>query len=124
MNWGYAIVLCVISIDEFQKTDLRTAKILTAERVAGSEKLLRLTVDAGDQTETGANQPRQILAGIGRAYSPEDLTGRTIVIVANLEPREMMGLTSQGMLLAASGEANRPVLLAVDQAVPPGLKIG
>ena len=86
-------------------------KILTAERVEGSEKLLRLEVDFGE--EVGI---RQILAGIGKAYVPDELIGREIVVVVNLEPRMMMGLQSQGMLLAVDG-GEGPVLLCPQREV-------
>ncbi len=103
----------LISINEFKKADLRTAKVLLAERVEGSEKLVRLEVNLG-------TEKRQILAGIGKVYSPEELVGKSIVIVANLEPRKLMGLESQGMLLAASDEAGSPVVLVPEKEVPPG----
>jgi len=77
---------------------LRVALVLTAERVPKSDKLLKLSLDAGDPT------PRQILAGIGQHYEPETLVGKRVVIVANLKPRKMMGYESQGMVLAASDD--------------------
>jgi methionyl-tRNA synthetase len=104
-----------MTIDEFQKMDLRVGKILSAERVEGSEKLLKLSVDIGE--------PRQILSGIAKSYAPEDLVGKEVVIIANLDPRMMMGLESQGMILAAHGENGEPVMLAVERDVPPGAKI-
>lgn len=104
-----------MTIDEFGQVELRVGKILAAERVEGSEKLVKLRVQLDAE--------RQIVAGIGKAYAPEELTGREIVVVANLEPRALMGLESQGMLLAAHGEAGEPVLLRPDRAVPPGSKI-
>lgn len=100
-----------IPFDDFKKVELKVATILSAERVEGSEKLLKLQVDAGE--------PRQVIAGIGTKYAPENLVGRQIVIVANLEPRMLMGLESQGMLLAAEG----PVLLKPDFDVPSGSSI-
>ena len=106
----------MISFEEFKKLELRVAKILEATRVEGSEKLVKLKVDLGEE---GA---RQIVAGVGTQYDPEVLTGREIVIIANLEPRMLMGHESQGMLLAASVD-NHPVLLKPDQEVPPGTKI-
>lgn len=102
----------MISYDEFKKIDLRVAKILKAERVEGSDKLLRLEVSLGQES-------RQIIAGIGKAYAPEGLSGKEIAIVANLEPRVLMGLESQGMLLAADNDG-KPVLLSPDNEVPPG----
>jgi methionine--tRNA ligase beta chain len=104
-----------MTIDEFQKMDLRIGKVLAAERIEGSEKLLKLSVDAGE--------PRQILSGIARSYAPEDLVGRKVVIIANLEPRMMMGMESQGMILAAHGENGEPILLVPLQDAPPGAKI-
>jgi methionyl-tRNA synthetase len=93
-----------ISIDDFVKVDLRVARILVAERIPKADKLLRLEVDLG-------YEKRQILAGIAEHYAPETLIGRKVVIVANLAPRKMRGLESQGMLVAASlGEQGRPVL--------------
>ena len=85
-------------VDDFKKVQLRTAKILEAERVPKSQKLIRLIVD------TGSDQ-RQILAGIGAYYEPEQLIGLTIVVVVNLKPAKLMGLESQGMLLAANSDA-------------------
>lgn len=104
-----------MTIDEFQKLDLRVGKILSAERIEGSEKLLKLSVDIGE--------PRQIISGIAKSYAPEDLVGRKVVIVANLDPRMMMGLESQGMILAVHGENGEPVVLTVDEQAPPGAKI-
>ncbi|MET0391335.1 MAG: methionine--tRNA ligase [Polyangiales bacterium] len=87
-----------IEYDDFAKVELRVAEVLSAERVPKSEKLLKLSVNAGDPA------PRQILAGIGQHYAPEQLVGKKVVIVANLKPRKLMGLESQGMVLAASDE--------------------
>lgn len=106
----------MINLEDFQKLDLRVAKIVKAEKVSGSEKLLRLELDLG---ELG---PRQIISGIAQFYSPEDLTGKEIVVIANLEPRQIMGLESQAMLLAADDE-EKPVLLVPDRAAPPGSRI-
>ncbi len=110
-------------IDEFKQTDLRVGKVLEAVRIEGSDKLLKLQVDLGEKDPADAPVYRQILAGIGKAYEPEALIGHEVCVVANLEPREMMGFTSQGMLLAASSEAG-PVLLMPEKSVPPGSKIG
>lgn len=115
----------MIPFDDFAKVELRVAKVISAERVPNSEKLLKLIVDAGEANlpalPTGQAGGRQIVAGIGKAYAPESLIGREIVIVANLEPRLIMGLESQGMLLAASGDS--PVILIPGKEVPPGAKI-
>ena len=112
-----------MTIDEFKKADLRVGKIISAERVPSSEKLIKLAVDLGEKNEEGVSLPRQILAGIGKVYEPEKLVGREIIVVANLEPRKMMGLESNGMLLAASDDAGSPVILAVEREVPPGSTI-
>ena len=105
----------MISIDDLKKIELKVAKVISAERVEGSEKLLKLEVDLG-------GEKRQIIAGIGKAYSPEDLIGKEVIIVANLEPRSLMGLESQGMVLAANAESG-PVLLIPDKDVIPGTEI-
>jgi methionyl-tRNA synthetase len=105
-----------IAIDDFMKVELRVAKVLEAEAVPKSKKLIKLKVDAGSEHRT-------ILAGIAEAYQPEQLVGRTIVIVANLEPRKMMGMESQGMVLAASLEGGLPSLVAVDESLPAGARV-
>jgi methionyl-tRNA synthetase len=105
-----------VTIDEFQKADLRVANILEAERVEGSEKLVRLQIELGEEK-------RQLVAGIGRVYTPEDLVGKQIVMVANLDPRKLMGIESNGMLLAASDEDGNPILLTLDKHVYSGAKI-
>ena len=101
----------MITIDDFKKIDLRVVKIMAAERVEGSDKLLKLQVDMGEEK-------RQIVAGIGFGYNPEALVGKEIIVVANLEPRAFMGIESQGMLLAASSDF--PVLLQPEKEVTPG----
>jgi methionyl-tRNA synthetase len=106
-----------MTIDEFQKADLRIGKIVSAERVEGSEKLLKLQVDIGEPA------PRQILSGIAKAYAPEDIAGKSVTIIANLEPRMMMGMESNGMLLAAHGDSGAPVLILPANDVAPGSKI-
>jgi methionyl-tRNA synthetase len=106
-----------ISIDDFVKIDLRVALVKVAEPVKGTDKLMRLEVDLGTET-------RQIVAGIAKAYTPEQLIGRKIVIVANLAPRKLRGLESKGMLLAASiGEQGTPVLAGFLEDVPPGARL-
>jgi methionyl-tRNA synthetase len=105
-----------ITIDDFAKVDLRVAQILVAERVPKADKLLRLEVDLG-------YEKRQILAGIAQYYEPEKLIGRKIVIVANLAPRKMRGLESNGMLLAASLEGGVPVLASFLEEVPLGTRL-
>lgn len=105
-----------ITIDDFLKVELRTAKVLAAERLPKSKKLLKLTVDAGEP------EPRTILAGIAESYEPEAVVGKSIVIVANLAPRPMMGLVSQGMVLAASTDGGPAMLISPDPAAP-GLRV-
>jgi methionyl-tRNA synthetase len=105
-----------ITIDDFAKVELRVAQILVAERVPKADKLLRLEVDLG-------YEKRQILAGIAQHYEPEKLIGRKIVIVANLAPRKMRGLESNGMLLAASLEGGAPVLAGFLEEVPLGARL-
>ncbi len=105
-----------ITIDDFAKVELRVAQILVAERVPKTDKLLRLEVDLGYEM-------RQILAGIAEYYEPEKLIGRKIVIVANLAPRKMRGLESNGMLLAASLEDGAPVLTGFLEEVPLGARL-
>jgi methionyl-tRNA synthetase len=105
-----------ITIDDFSKVELRVAQIMVAERVPKADKLLRLEVDLG-------HEKRQILAGIAEHYEPEKLIGRKIVIVANLAPRKMRGLESNGMLLAASLEDGAPVLAGFLEEVPLGARL-
>jgi methionyl-tRNA synthetase len=106
-----------VTIDEFKNVDLRVGKIISAEQVEGSEKLLKLQVDVGEAT------PRQILSGIAKSYASENMVGKQVVLVANLEPRTLMGMESQGMLLAAHGEGGVPIILTIDGTVPPGSSI-
>jgi methionyl-tRNA synthetase len=101
-----------LSFDDFKKLDLRIAKILTAEKVAGADKLLRLTVDIG-------TEERQVVAGIAKWYNPEDLIGRQVVMIANLAPAKIRGVESNGMLLAADLDG-AAVLLQPDKEVPEG----
>lgn len=112
-----------MTIDEFVKVELKVAHVLGAERIEGSEKLLKLSLNAGDKNEAGESVPRQILAGIGKAYAPEELVGKQIVIVANLDPREMMGEMSQGMLLAATDKEGAPRIISPLGEVEPGTKL-
>ncbi len=107
----------MINYDQFSAVEMRAATVVSAERVEGSEKLLKLQLDLG---ELG---PRQIIGGIGKAYTPEELVGSQIIIVANLEPRSLMGHESNGMLLASRDESDVPVLLRPQRPVPAGSKI-
>ena len=105
-----------ISIDDFMKVELRVAKVLTAEKVPNSKKLLKLSVDVG----TGQ---RTLVAGISEAYEPEQLVGRTIVIVFNLKPAKLMGIESNGMVLAASPDGGKPILVAFETPPQPGTRV-
>jgi methionyl-tRNA synthetase len=106
-----------ITIDDFAKVDLRVATVVEAERVKGADKLLRLVVDLGFEK-------RQVLAGIAVAYSPESLVGRKVVIVANLQPRKLRGLDSNGMIVAASvGPEDKPVLVGFHEDVENGARL-
>ena len=105
-----------ISIDDFMKVDLRVAKVLTAEKVPNSRKLVKMTIDVGTEQRT-------LVAGIAEAYEPEQLVGRTIVMVFNLKPAKLMGIESNGMVLAASPDGGKPTLIGFDQDVPPGTRV-
>ena len=105
-----------ISIDDFMKVELRTAKVLAAERVPKSKRLLKLQVDAGTEHRT-------LVAGIAEAYEPEALIGRTVVIVFNLKPATLMGIESNGMVLAASPEGGKPIVVGFDDPPPPGSRV-
>lgn len=150
-----------MNIEEFKKIELKVGTILSAERVEGSEKLVKLSVDLGEKEipfspsyegesegvalplaggdgggadeephptsprirggeDAPAPKYRQILAGIAKDYPPEGLVGRQAIFVANLEPRQLMGLESQGMILAVTDAEGKVVLLKPDRAVPPG----
>jgi methionyl-tRNA synthetase len=106
-----------ISIDDFVKVDLRVGEVKSAAAVKGADKLLHLQVDIGEP------QPRSIVAGIALAYQPEALVGRKVVIVANLAPRKLRGLESQGMIVAASLEGGNPVLASFLEDVPVGARL-
>jgi len=105
----------MINIERFFESQLKVATISAAAPIPNSTKLLELTVSLGDESRT-------LVAGIAKHYASEDLVGRQIVMVANLEPARLMGVESQGMILAASVEG-RPVLLQPDQPVPDGTSI-
>jgi methionyl-tRNA synthetase len=104
-----------IKFEDFQRLDIRTALVKEAEPIKGSEKLLRLIVDIG-------SEDRQIVAGIAKTHRPEDLVGRNIVVLANLEPARLFGVESRGMLLAGEQDGSA-VLLVPERAVPPGTRI-
>jgi methionyl-tRNA synthetase len=104
-----------LDITEFLKVDLRVARVVSAERIEGATKLLRLRVDLG-------TEERQIVAGIATAYEPEALVGKRIVVVANLKPAKLRGVESQGMLLAAD-LGGRPIVATFEEDVPPGTRV-
>ena len=105
-----------ITIDDFMKIDLRVAKVLTAERVPNSKKLIKMQIDLGSEQRT-------LVAGIAEAYEADALVGRHVVIVANLKPAKLMGIESNGMVLAASPEGGKPLLVGFEQAPPPGTRV-
>jgi methionyl-tRNA synthetase len=105
-----------ITIDDFMKVDLRVAKVLAAEKVPNSRKLVKLSIDVGTEQRT-------LVAGIAEAYEADQLVGRTIVMVFNLKPAKLMGIESNGMVLAASPDGGKPTLVAFDQEVPPGTRV-
>lgn len=104
-----------ITYDDFAKVELKVAKIVAAERVEKSEKLIKLQLEVGEEK-------RQIVAGIGKAYEAAELVGKEIIIVANLAPKALMGVESHGMLLAAGGGEN-PVLLTPEKEIASGAKV-
>jgi len=106
-----------ISIDDFSKVDLRVGQVVSAERVKGADKLLQLKVDIGEP------EPRTLMAGIAEAYPPEQLVGRKVVIVANLQPRKLRGVESNGMIVAASVEGGKPVLAGFLEEIPVGARL-
>ena len=105
-----------ISIDDFAKIELRVGQVKAAEKVKGADKLLRLEVDLGTEV-------RQVVAGIAESYAPELLIGRKVVIVANLAPRKLRGLESNGMIVAASPEGGKAVLAGFLEDVPLGTRL-
>jgi len=106
----------LISFDQFKNIDLRVAKVLTAERVENTDKLLRLEVEVGEEK-------RQIVAGMAEFLTPESMIGKLVVVVANLQPAKIRGLESQGMLLAAENDSGELSLLTVDKEIGTGAKI-
>src|SRR5205085_6047625 len=106
-----------IPIDDFLKVDLRVGLVVSAERVKGSDKLMHMKVDIGEAT------PRTIVAGIAEAYAPEQLLNRKVVIVANLQPRKLKGIASDGMIVAASVADGKPVLTGFHEDIPVGARL-
>lgn len=105
----------IINFDDFEKLDLRIGKIIEAERMEGSDKIIKTIVDLGEEE-------RQILAGIGKYYSPEDLINKVVTVIVNLAPRKIMELESQGMILAVKDEENLSIL-TTDKDIRIGSKI-
>ena len=105
-----------LSFEEFKRVDLRVGKVLKAERVKDSDKLLVLEVDLG-------KEKRKLVAGLAEYYPSEFFVGKTVVVVANLEPKKIRGIESQGMVLAAVDDKGKPYLLTVEGEVKPGAKI-
>jgi methionyl-tRNA synthetase len=99
------------------RVELKAALVLAAEAVPKSKKLIQLSVDVGEPA------PRTIVAGIAEGYQPADLVGKRIVIVANLKPAKLMGIESNGMVLAASPDGGAPILVAVDDRIAPGTRV-
>ena len=106
----------IINFDDFSKLNLRVGKIISAEEVEGSNKLIKMKVDIGDEE-------RQIVAGISKYYSLDELTNKTVIVLINLEPRKIFGIKSQGMLLA-SIDGDEVSLLQTDKEMIPGSEIG
>lgn len=104
----------MIQFDDFKKLDLRIATVVGAEKIEGSDKLLKLQIDLGEEK-------RQLVSGIAKFYAPEEMLGKQVVMIANLEPRTILGLESQGMLLAVDDQG--AVLLTADREVTPGAKV-
>jgi methionyl-tRNA synthetase len=105
-----------VTIDDFARLDLRVATVIAAENVEGSDKLLKLTLDLGGERRT-------VFSGIRKSYAAETLSGRQVVMIANLAPRKMRFGTSEGMVLCASGDDDRVFLLSADDGVAGGMKI-
>jgi len=105
-----------VTFEEFSKLELKVGTVLSAEKVPGADRLYRLSVDIGGEART-------LVAGVAQHYLPEQLVGRQIVVVANLAPRALRGITSQGMLLAAEGENGGIAIISPDKKVPNGAKV-
>ena len=105
-----------ISMDDFMKVELRTAKVLAAEKVPNSRKLMKLSIDVGTEQRT-------LVAGIAEAYEPEQLVGKTVGIVFNLKPAKLMGIESNGMVLCASVEGGKPMLVSFEGEVAAGARV-
>lgn len=127
----------MITIDDFSKIELKVGTVLEAEEIPNSDKLLKLLVDLGDPSQgSGPSEPRQILSGIKKWYKSEKLIGKQFVFITNLEPKVMMGLESQGMIMAVgdpsatstslstgSLRTSKPIMLKPSSKVSPGSKV-
>ncbi len=116
-----------ISFDQFAKVEIKIGKIVAAEKIEGSEKLIKLSIDFGSHGSTDSLQVRTIVSGVARTYAPEQMTGRQVPVVMNLAPRKIMGIESQGMILFAIDEtltdgvlAHKTIMLSPEREVPPG----
>lgn len=107
----------MLSIEDFKKTELKVGKVLKVEEIPGLDKLYKLTVDLGE------DKPRTVLAGVKEFLKPKDLKNKNIVVVANLQPKEVRGVLSEGMLLAAEDEKGKPTLISPVSKVAPGTVI-
>ncbi len=105
----------MITIEDFAKVEFKTGKVLEAQRVEKSNKLIVMKVDTGEE--------RQIVAGIGKTYAPEELLGKTIVVVTNLEPAKLMGVESNGMLLAASDDEGNLSIISPEKEIKAGARV-
>jgi len=105
-----------IGYEDFQKMDLKVAKIVAAERVPGATKILKLEVDLG-------TEKRQMVAGVAETYPPEELVGKSLIVIANLKPAVIRGIESQAMLLAAVGPDGKAIIPFFDREVAPGTKV-
>ena len=106
----------IINYEQFSQMDMRVGKVISAEKVENTDKLLKVMIDLGEEI------PRQLVAGIAQQYTPEQLVGRDMVVLTNLEPRTIRGVESRGMILAATVEG-APVILTTEKPVPVGSKI-
>ena len=102
-----------VTFEDFKKLDIRIGRVLSAERVEGTDKLIKLQIDLG-------TEKRQVVAGMADFLEPDHFTGKEVPVLTNLEPRTLRGVESQGMVLAAEVEGGRPVLLLPEDEVPPG----
>jgi methionine--tRNA ligase beta chain len=105
----------MVTFDDFMKLDIRIGTVTAADKVEGADKLIRLEIDLG-------GEPRQVVAGMAPAYTPEEFIGKQVPTLVNLEPRKLRGIESQGMILAADVDG-KPVMIIPDKEVPPGSKV-